>query len=178
MNRPALELDFVARRRGPRAVTALLLVAGVVAVVAVGMQIADDRNAMAGVELRMARLAALQRRVAPVSGDTATAEFAIKAAAELHTPWAGMLADLEQASLASKDDVALLVIEPDPVLHRVRVLAEARTLAAALAYVQRLQNSGSLRNALLESHEIRTDETERPVRVQITAAWQPEAKAT
>jgi hypothetical protein len=64
------------------------------------------------------------------------------------------------------------------VLHRVRVLAEARTLAAALAYVQRLQNSGSLRNALLESHEIRTDEAERPVRVQITAAWQPGTKPT
>lgn len=178
MNRPALQLDFVAHRRRPRALAALLLVAGAAAVASVGLQVVDDRNAMAGVELHLARAAALERRVAPVTGDTATVEFAIKAAAELRTPWAGMLADLEQASVASKDDVALLVIEPDPVLHKVRVLAEARTLAAALAYVQRLQNSGSLRNALLESHEIRTDEAERPVRVQITAAWQPGAKAT
>jgi hypothetical protein len=178
VNRLPLQLDFVARRRRPRALATLLLTAGVVAVAWVGLQVRDDRNALAGVDLHLARAAALARRVAPATGDTATVEFAFKATAELRTPWAGMLADLEQASVASKDDVALLVVEPDPVLHKVRVLAEARTLAAALAYVQRLQNSGSLRNALLESHEIRTDEAERPVRVQITAVWQQDAKAT
>jgi hypothetical protein len=53
------------------------------------------------------------------------------------------------------------------------VIAEARSLTAALRYVQRLQQSRTLAHPLLDSHEVRGDVPERPVRVQITADWKP-----
>ena len=96
---------------------------------------------------------------------------AAAAAGELATPWSRMLADLEQAGGASGGDVALLSIEPDRKSHKVRLFAEARTLPAALAYVQRLQDLPAVRNALLESHAVQADSPENPVRVQITADW-------
>jgi hypothetical protein len=91
--------------------------------------------------------------------------------ANLATPWGKLLDDLEAASGDSAGSIALLEIEPDREHHKIRVLAEARSLVAALDYLKRLQRAGTLVNPLLESHEVRKDDPERPVRVKITADW-------
>ena len=82
-----------------------------------------------------------------------------------------MLDDLEAASRDSDNSIAVLSVQPDRETRRVTLVAEARSLPAALNYVQRLQHSKSLRHPMLDSHEVRTDSAERPVRVQITAEW-------
>ena len=82
-----------------------------------------------------------------------------------------MLDDLEAATAGTNGDVSLLTVEPDRVNRKLKLTAEARSLPAALQYVQRLQKNPALHDALLESHQIRTEITERPVRVQIVADW-------
>ena len=65
----------------------------------------------------------------------------------------------------------MLAIEPDHAKHRVRVTAEARTLELAIAYVQRLRKTEVLHFPMLDNHELRVDDKDRPVRFQISADW-------
>jgi hypothetical protein len=51
------------------------------------------------------------------------------------------------------------------------VTAESRTLALALSYVERLQSSRSLQYPMLDRHEVRADDPQRPVRFELTGAW-------
>jgi hypothetical protein len=53
----------------------------------------------------------------------------------------------------------------------VRVSAEARTLELALHYVERLQSSRSLEYPMLDRHEIRSTDPQRPVRFELTGLW-------
>ncbi len=90
---------------------------------------------------------------------------------ELAIPWSRLLAELESASQDVASTVALLQVEPDPSKHQVRITAEARTLPDALAYLERLQKSSLLRFPMLDSHELRKDDPEHPIRVKLTAEW-------
>ena len=127
----------------------------------------------AGLELKLA--ASIRARSPAISRDpTADARIAVsaqQAATDLATPWTLLLSELEQASKESQGQVALLGVEPDHAKHNVRVSAEARTLALALAYVQRLQSSRSLEYPMLDRHEIRADDAQHPVRFELTGEW-------
>jgi hypothetical protein len=99
------------------------------------------------------------------------AEAAGRMAAELGTPWTKLLAELETASRDATGQVAVLSIEPDHGKHNVHITGEAKDLPLALAYVQRLQASSLLRYPMLDSHEVKTDDPQRPVRFAMTADW-------
>ena len=64
-----------------------------------------------------------------------------------------------------------LGIEPDHAKHSVRISAEARTLALALSYIQRLQASRSLEFPMLDRHEVRADDAQHPVRFELSGSW-------
>ncbi|GAC1328722.1 MAG: hypothetical protein NVSMB15_00400 [Steroidobacteraceae bacterium] len=172
--RNAIQLDFAGRRRGPSLVGGLLLALGVVAAAAVLLEYRAIGAHRAGLELR---LAALVRANAPAQSrgdaiaDARTAASAQQAALDLATPWTLLLSELEQASKDAQGQVALLGVEPDHDKHTVRVSAEARTLALALAYVQRLQSSRSLEYPMLARHEMRADDAQHPVRFELTGEW-------
>ncbi len=51
------------------------------------------------------------------------------------------------------------------------ITGEAKDLPLALAYVQRLQSSSLLRYPMLDSHELKADDPQRPVRFAMTAEW-------
>ena len=126
----------------------------------------------AGLELRRAALAEARhagRSAQSVAG--LNAQNADKTVRELGTPWSQLLAELEAASSDTTGNVALLSIEPDHAKHRVRVTAEARTLGLALAYVQRLKKAQVLHYPMLDSHELRADDKDHPVRFQVSADW-------
>lgn len=89
----------------------------------------------------------------------------------LTAPWSALLTDLETQAKRSNGDVALLRIEPDRTHGSLLLVAEARTLPAALKYVEQLQGLPSLRRAVLLSHELQKEDPQRPVRVEITANW-------
>jgi hypothetical protein len=82
-----------------------------------------------------------------------------------------LLEELETASHDAADSIAVLGVEPDREKGRIRIVAEARDLQLALAYIERLQKSRVLRYPMLDSHEVRTEDRDRPVRFQLSADW-------
>ncbi len=87
---------------------------------------------------------------------------------ELALPWDGLFQTLETTQ---DKDIALLLIEPNAVKQRVHISGEAKSLVALLVYIERLNKSNILNHVYLTSHEIRTDDTEQPVRFTLIANW-------
>jgi hypothetical protein len=171
MTRPRIELDFARKRPPVNRIGAALLAVGI----ACATLVIDDYRGIAaesaGVKTRLAAISPDPGAAIPDLAAVRVAEEAGAAVSELATPWSILLKELELASEDSQDSVAVLAVEPDREKHQVRVLAEARTLLIALAYVERLQTSQAMRFPMLESHEVQTADPERPVRFQIKADW-------
>jgi hypothetical protein len=164
-------LDFVPRRRRVTGAGAALALAGLLAAAfAVNDLLGLDaqRNELAA-ELDARALASTAHPPSAAQLRAGQEEAAMQR--ELDLPWSRLLRELEQAGHDSAGSVGLLAVEPDPEKRQVRVTAEARGLAPVLAYVQRLQETTVLRHPALESHEVRTDDPEHPVRVKIVAEW-------
>lgn len=171
MSAPRLELDLVGRTGGGIA-GITVAVAGALCLTGVLVQQHYLKEQRAGLELRRAAITDPQHRgrsTQTVAG--LNAQFAEKTVHELGTPWSQLLAELESASGDTSGNVALLSIQPDHAKHRVRVMAEARSLELALAYVKRLRKAPVLRYPMLDSHELRKDDKDRPVRFQVSADW-------
>jgi hypothetical protein len=171
VTRPRLELDFARGRARFNRRGAVLLAAGLTGALLV---LADYRGEWAhreGLELRVAQLHSVRTGRKPDKVAERAADEARVAYAELMTPWSLLLRELELASAQSNGTVAVLGVEPDRDKGQVRVIAEARTLPVALAYVERLQKSQALRYPMLESHEVQAKDPQQPVRFQIRADW-------
>ncbi|MDE2219520.1 MAG: hypothetical protein KGJ52_03990 [Gammaproteobacteria bacterium] len=172
MSAPRLELDFAGRRAhgGPLGIAVATL--GALCLIAVLLQQHALQGQRQGLELRLDALLGAAHRVQSVSSVAGlSAQTAEKTVRELGTPWSQLLVELEDASGDTAGNVAVLAIEPDHTKHRVRVTAEARTLELALAYVQRLRRTDVLHYPMLDSHEVRADDKDHPVRFQISADW-------
>jgi hypothetical protein len=171
MSVSTIQLDFQ-RHRGNRLLGGpLLLAAGLAVAMALVFTYRHTANEIAGIELQLVGFKPDASIILGESGSSASVAVASATLESLATPWGQLLDDLEAASGDSAGSIALLEIEPDREHHKIRVLAEARSLVAALGYLERLQRAGTLVNPLLESHEIRKDVPERPVRVKIMADW-------
>jgi hypothetical protein len=171
MKRARIELDFARRQRRFNRRGAVLLALGIAGAVLVLADYQSDRARRAGLELRVADINSVRVERKPDKAAERAAQDSRAALAELTMPWSRLLQELELASAESKGSVAVLGIEPDRDKRQVRVLAEARTLPIALAYVERLQKSQALRYPMLESHEVQVRDPQRPVRFQIRADW-------
>jgi hypothetical protein len=165
-------LDFA----GPRVRTTFtgiaLLVLGLGAITAACVEYRTAATKRAGLELR---LAAILRHSSHQSINTPHSarlgEEAAGIARQLGTPWTAMLTDLEAASQDTKGRIAVLSVEPDYDKHLVRINGESRNLSVVLAYLQRLQESRSLRYPMLDSHDVVAEDKEHPVRFALTAQW-------
>lgn len=168
-----LQLDFVGVSRKASLVGLMTLVIGVAAVAWTVVDYRDLTMQSTLLEMKIDAAAPPTRRTNRVTAhvDTRALEEAADVVAELRLPWRQLLDELEAAGQATSKDVALLSIEPDREKQRVRIAAEARTLPAALAFVERLQQAGALKYPLLDNHKVRTDQSERPVYFELTAEW-------
>ncbi|MDH4259665.1 MAG: PilN domain-containing protein [Gammaproteobacteria bacterium] len=172
MSIPAMRLDFASTGRRPRKGPIALVAIGIVSLALTLATYQQFRGRADGLELRLAAFTGMPGASSAPAGDSSKAfADADAVVAELATPWGQLLADLEQAATDSRDSVALLAIEPDRENGQVKIVAESRTLPAAVAFTRRLQESGALMYPMLDSHEIQTDDRFRPVRFQITATW-------
>jgi hypothetical protein len=170
---PVVTLDFAAPRlRMPLAGLVLLLLgASCLGVAAVAYRNAAMKRA--GLELKLASLVKKDNPKPLKAADAALADAqAARITRELAAPWTAMLADLESASQDTQGQVAVLSVEPDHQKHRIRISGESKDLTLALAYLERLKKSNSLRYPMLDSHEIVADDAEHPVRFAMTADWQ------
>jgi hypothetical protein len=172
MSAPRLELDFAGSRSRGGPLGVAIAVLGALSLTAVLVHQHTLSAQRAGLELRRAAIArTLHRGQGADAVAGLSAQNAEKTVRELGTPWSQLLAELETASGDNAGNVAVLAIEPDHAKHRVKVTAEARTLELALAYVQRLRKTAVLHYPMLDSHELRADDKDHPVRFQISADW-------
>jgi hypothetical protein len=171
MSARQVSLDFVSRRRSLTLAGSVLLVLGAGAVTAAYLEYRSIEDRRAGVELKLQALNQRSHRdPAQEQRSAALTAEAGRVAEELATPWTGLLAELEAASRDSAE-IALLSVEPDHAKHRLRITGESRDLPRILAYLERLQTSGVLLYPMLESHDVKGDDPQRPVRFAMTADW-------
>jgi hypothetical protein len=164
-----VRLELVEDPDRARLAGALLCLAGLTACSMVGYAFDTKLREKQEIEKRLEAHAPSHRPVERVSPENAAAAAAIER--ELSIPWSTLLAELETASAEVSSKVALLQVQPDPGKRVVRITAEARTLPDALAYLERLQKCTALRYPMLESHELRKDDPEHPIRFKIAAQW-------
>jgi hypothetical protein len=165
-----IQLDYAAAPRRFSAAGLIVLVVGAAAAAwtVSDYQALELQGALLEVQVSAASPRASSRTV---DVDGHGIEEASAAVAELSLPWLPLLDDLESIASDTRNDVALLSIEPDREKQRVRIGAEARSLPAALEFVQQLQRAGALKFPLLDNHKVRTEQSERPVYFEMTADW-------
>lgn len=169
---PLISVDYSGRRAPLTVAGTLLLVAGALALASAWIGYHQLEAARAGLELKLTAVNQRNHRdPAQDMRDANLTQEVGKIAQELTTPWTGLLAELETASHDSASDIAVLSVEPDESKHMVRVTGESRDLPRVLAYVGRLQRSALLRYPMLETHEVRSDDPQRPVRFAVSAEW-------
>ena len=172
MSAPLIGVDFVSRRSRLTLLGAVLLVLGVSAATAACLEYRVLESRRAGLELRLQALnRSGHRDPAQEVRNAGLTEEAGRVARELGTPWTKLLAELEAASRDSVGQIALLSVEPDRTKHNVRLTGESRDLPLVLAYVQRLQSSALLHYPMLDTHDVKIDDPQRPIRFALTAEW-------
>jgi Tfp pilus assembly protein PilN len=87
---------------------------------------------------------------------------------QLTVPWDSLFRALE--SIEEKD-VALLTMSPDPNKQQIKLLVEAKSMAAMLSYHRKLAESPAFSDVSLVDHEIMQQDPDRPVRFHMTATW-------
>ena len=169
---PLISVDFSGRRRRQTVAGVILLAVGVLATTTAFLGYRQLEASRAGLELKYAEASRRnQRDPAQQRRNAALNEEGTHIAQELGKSWTPLLAELEAASHDSAGDIALLSVEPDDAKHLVRVSGESRDLTRVLAYLGRLQSSVLLRHPMLESHEVRSDDPQHPVRFALSAEW-------
>jgi hypothetical protein len=165
-------VDFVGRRSRLTLFGTVLLLLGVGAATAACLEYRALEAQRAGLELKLQAAARSGHRDPALEARSAgLTEEAGSVARELGTPWTKLLAQLEDASRDSTGQIALLSVEPDRSKHNVRITGESRDLPLVLAYVQRLQSSAMLRYPMLDTHDVKIDDPQRPIRFALTAEW-------
>ena len=87
---------------------------------------------------------------------------------QLSLPWDSLFNAIESSAT---DKVALLSVQPDPQQRRVSLDGEAQSYGDVLAYMLKLDTSGTLAGAQLSSHQIKDDDPQHPVAFTVVARW-------
>lgn len=172
MSLPALQLDFKQSSRHWPWLGVLLLIVGAAWLA----YAANEARVLTGqIDLAEARLEVLAKRgkVQPASPiDAQVLQQEVRQAndilQQLTLPWNALFQVLESTS---EKQIALLAIQPDTGKHIVRLSGEAKDFDALLAYIARLEKSRVLNHVYLTSHEVRTQDAEKPVRFTLVANW-------
>jgi hypothetical protein len=170
MNAQPILLDFKMRRRPGGILGIIVLTFGAAGAVLAGIQFHASSLTLSGLELRLEDIESA-RSAGMGTVSAGAAEESGPVVTELGAPWSLLLQELESASQDIGSAVAVLAVEPDREKSRVRIVAEARDLPTALTYIERLQKSNALRFPMLDSHEVRTEDRDQPVRFQLSAEW-------
>lgn len=176
-----LYLDFQSAAR-PRGVGYVLLLAGLgigLFVLAQYQAVSQETQSYRELTRKLQQSAPAAVPAKPVDPKEAKAQeermLAAKAVIDqLAVPWGKLFATLE--SIEDKE-VAILQLSPDLEKRQIRLLVEAKNLAAMLRYHKLLGNSGALTDVALVDHEIQEQDPDRPVRFNITAHWAMAANA-
>lgn len=167
-----LALDF---KQTPRHWSAWgLLVLGVSAL-ALAYVANTERNLSGQIEVAEARLERLAKRgkikpTEPVDAEQMQQDIrqANDILQQLSLPWDALF---EAVEVERDLKVALLSIQPNVDKRVVRISGEAKSFEALLAYMTYLEQGKTLGQVYLTSHEVRTQDAEKPVRFTLLANW-------
>lgn len=168
-----INLDYQRRRTNYPA--RVLLVVGCLAAAVASYGAWTQAQSLSVLEEKLARLdrqrpERLERRddkANPALTSELREAHALQAA--LNRRWRELFDAIEHAQ---NPDIALLSIEPDAGKGSLLVSAEARNYAAMLAYLQCLEQTPVLRNALLVQHNVQQKVAEHPIRFTLSAIWE------
>lgn len=168
----ALALDF---KQVPRQWSALGLVVLVIGALALAYVANTERNLSGQIELAEARLDRLAKRgkikpVQPVDSEQLQTDIrqANDILQQLSLPWDALFKAVEATR---EREIALLSIQPNVDKRVVRITGEAKSFEALLAYMSYLEGSKTLHQVYLTSHEVRSQDAEKPVRFALLANW-------
>lgn len=172
----ALNLDFAKRSSPLRQVSVVMLIVAIATAAYLAKIYVDRTEELERWEEKWRTLQRQQSK--EVSATPANKmEFEqlqaeIKAAnrviARLSMPWDTLFREIETSITP---DVTLLNVEPDTEKNEVRITAETKTFTSMLEYEKALQGIAIFKNAHVISHQIQTQDPQRPVRFVVIAQW-------
>ncbi|KVW94676.1 hypothetical protein [Thiobacillus denitrificans] len=162
-----LDFDFHARPARSGKLGIALALAGVAALVWAWSNLQAARTTEAGLALQIAAIEQARPRPAakPASPtDHAAQTTQTRIAAQLAYSWQPAF-DALAAARSSK--IALVSLDAVQAKSQIKLVAEARQLADAVAFIEVLQQQPGIRRAALTQHEEQADDAQKPVRVHI-----------
>lgn len=151
----------------------MLALAGAVALGWSWNTLQTARATEAGLALQIAGLEQAAPRAAArpaAAADTATQTAQADVAALLAYSWQPAF---EALANALDDTVALVSLDASQARSQLKLVAEARTLAEAVALIDRLQQQPGVKRAALVQHEVQAEADQKPVRFNLLVELQP-----
>ncbi|HEX7971648.1 MAG TPA: hypothetical protein VF501_05455 [Thiobacillus sp.] len=168
-----LDFDFHAQPSRPGMLAIGLALAGVTALAWSWMNLQAVRATEAGLTMR---IAALQKSPAhPVvkpatRADDAARVTRARVAAQLAYSWQPAF---DALAAAHSGKIALVSLDAVQANAKLKLVAEARQLADAIAYINVLQQQPGVRRVELLQHEVQADDAQKPLRVTILVELRP-----
>ncbi len=170
-----IDIDFQHRSPAAGAAGRCLLLLGMVAAVTGLWWHAKLGGAIESVDAKIVDAKRMmQRTPAHIAGsprDPRAMQQELRAAGavirQMTIPWDRLFHELASSA---DETIALLAVQPDVQTRQVRIQGEARDLQAMLAYSRRLE-AGTLAGVMLLDHEIKTQDSRRPVVFSMMASW-------
>ena len=164
---PRLDFDFHARASRPGMLGIALALVGVTAMAWAWVNLQAVRATEAGLAMQIAALERVSSqpaaRLASHANDAARLTRA-QVAAQLEYSWQPAF-DALAAVRTSK--IALVSLDAVQARSQLKLVAEARKLADAIAYIEALQQQPGIRRVELLQHEVHSDDAQKPLRVNI-----------
>ena len=168
-----LDINWAARPRRLTPMGLLLAAAGLLCVAWVTLDYLEldaQRSSLLARQARLDRAEKGGKRVAQAAAPLKR-EDALSAAqidAQLQLPWDALLHALEQRS---SKNVALMGLDAQAGARSLHLVAEARNMADALAYVRQLRQAPQLQKIYLSGQEEKQAGTQKLLRFALDASW-------
>lgn len=177
--RPFLNLDFSRSGERPGFIAYALLAAGVLAAAIAAHAYVETSEKRATLEDSITEMKALSGRrgvrlaepAKLTDGLRAEIRRANRVIDQIAIPWNALFGELERAATP---EVALLAVEPDAARRRVRIDGEAKSLAAVLSYMERLDSSRGITDIVLTGHALKDGGGHSPVAFSLVGRWTEE----
>lgn len=146
-----------------------LLMIGALALAWMVGQWLTARDSTAELASAMRQLEQRPAPMRPASRADTTAQAAVdRVTAQLNAGWQPAF---DALATARTSKIALLSLDATQAKRQIKLVAEARRLADAVAFVEALQRQPGILRAALTLHEIQADAEYKPVRFHITLEW-------
>lgn len=173
---PKFALEFQPRR--PSLLPVILLCAGCLLGADAWLEVHNSRVQLDELQEGIAQAQRRARRLAVATTDAAQREAALpaeqskalrQAAAAIGIDWEALYRHIDRAT---QEDIALLAVIPNAAGKTLLISGEARSLPAALDFIEALRRPPLSRVSLL-SHKVKADDPQHPIVFEIAATWPP-----